>query len=86
MNLIISSESSYLKNEKEVIRAYIHIKRLVVVGTALISVVEEPDVSDIGDFVIWASKEGLEVLGGFNELRQPNHSWQVSLSSRDVGT
>lgn len=56
------------------------------VGTALVSVIEEPYVSNIGDFVVWTIEEWLEVLCGFNELRQPDHSGEIGLSSSDVGT
>ena len=56
------------------------------VGAALVSVIEQPDVSDIGDFVVCTIEEWLEVLCGFNELWQPDHSGKIRLSSSDVGT
>lgn len=56
------------------------------VGASLVPVVEEPDISNVGDFVVWASEERLKVLSGFDELRKPNHSGEVGLSSGNMGT
>jgi hypothetical protein len=53
----------------------------VVVGVAKVAVIEEPDVADIEDLVIGASEELCEVLAGLEKIRQPNHGWQVTLSS-----
>jgi len=57
-----------------------------VVGAALVPVVKEPDVSDAGDFVVWTGEEGFEVLCGFDELGQPDHSGQIGLCSSDVSS
>ena len=54
------------------------------VGRALVSVVETPNVSDVGNFVVAASEELLEVFCGLNQLGQPNQSWEISLSAWDV--
>jgi hypothetical protein len=56
------------------------------VGATLVPIVEEPDISNVGDFIVWASEERLKVLCGFNELRKPNQSGQVGCSSLDMGT
>jgi hypothetical protein len=42
------------------------------VGGALVSVVETPNVSDVGNFVVAASEELLEVFCGLNQLGQPD--------------
>jgi hypothetical protein len=54
------------------------------IGGTLISVVETPDVSDIGNFIVTASEELLEVFCGLNQLWQPDQSWEISLSAWDV--
>ena len=51
------------------------------VGVTEVAVIEEPDVADVEDFVIGASEELCEILTGLEEIRQPDHGWQVTLSS-----
>ena len=50
----------------------------------MVSVVETPYVPDIGNFVVATSEELLEVFCGLNQLWQPDQSWKVSLSARDM--
>jgi hypothetical protein len=57
----------------------------MMVGTALVSVVEQPDISNIGDLVVRVLKEWLEILCRLNKLWKPNKRGQVSLSSLNVG-
>ncbi len=54
------------------------------VGGALVSVVETPYVSDIGNFVVTSIEELLEVFCGLNQLWKPDQSWKISLSAWDV--
>lgn len=49
------------------------------VGVALVSVVQKPDVSDVDDFVVGAGEEGLEIVNILNELGQPDERRQVAL-------
>ena len=86
MNLTMSSEISYSVIKMPTICAYFHVEGGVVVGAALVPVVKEPDVSDAGDFVVWTGEEGFEVLCGFDELGQPDHSGQIGLCSSDVSS
>ena len=53
----------------------------MVIGIAKVAVIEEPDVADVEDFVIGASEELCEILTGLEEIRQPDHGWQIALSS-----
>ena len=53
----------------------------MVIRVSEVSVVEEPDVADIEDLVIRASEEFSEVLTGLEEISQPDHGRQVSVSS-----
>lgn len=41
---------------------------MVVITAALISVVEEPDISNLSDFVVWACEEFLEILCWLNQF------------------
>ena len=50
----------------------------------MVSVVETPNVSDVGNFVVAASEELLEVFCGLNQLGQPDQSWEISLSAWNV--
>jgi hypothetical protein len=43
---------------------YLKSEGVMVVGVSKVSVVQEPDIADIEDLVIWASEEMMEVLGG----------------------
>lgn len=47
----------------------VHVVRIVVVGVALIPVVQQPDVSNGCDFVVRACEEGLKILCILNQLR-----------------
>jgi hypothetical protein len=51
------------------------------VGITEVAVIEEPDVANVKNFVIRASEELCEILAGLEEIRQPDHGWQVTLSS-----
>jgi hypothetical protein len=53
----------------------------VVIRVSKVSVVEEPDVADIEDFVVGASEEFSEVLTWLEEVGKPDHGWQVTVSS-----
>ncbi len=57
----------------------LHIVRGVVIGVALVSVVQKPDVSDVCDFVVGAGEEGLEVVNILNELGQPDECRHIVL-------
>ena len=54
------------------------------VRATLISVVQQPDISNVGDLVTRILKEWLEILCRLSKLWQPNKRGQVSLSSLDV--
>lgn len=51
---------------------------VVVVGAALVPVVEEPDIADLSDLVVRAGEELVEVLSRLDEFGQPNHGGHVS--------
>ena len=53
----------------------------MVIRVSEVSVVEEPDVADIEDLVVWASEEFSEVLTGLEEISEPDHGRQVTVSS-----
>ena len=53
----------------------------MVIRVSEVSVVEEPDVADIEDLVVWASEEFSEVLTGLEEISEPDHGGQVTVSS-----
>ena len=58
----------------------------MVIGVAEVSVVEEPNVTDVEDLVVRASKELSEVLTGLEQISQPYHSRQVTVSSLEEMT
>jgi hypothetical protein len=51
------------------------------VGVTEISIVEEPDIADVEDLIVGAVEEFSEVLAGFEEISQPDHRGQVTVSS-----
>ena len=64
--------------------AYLHVVGVVVVRRTLVSVVKAPHVSDVGNFVVAAVKELLEVFCGLDEFRKPNKRWKVGLPTLNV--
>ena len=76
-----------LIHESNDISAHIfHIIGGVVIRTALISVVKEPNIAELLDLVIGVREELLEVFCRLNQLGQPNHSGQVLASSGKEST
>jgi len=51
------------------------------IGVSEISIVEEPDIADVEDLIVGAVEEFSEVLAGFQEISQPDHRGQVTVSS-----
>ena len=76
----MSADISYT-NEWQV---YIKVVGVVVVGVALVAVVEQPHVADVEDFVVGSEEELREVGARLHQLRQPNHRGQVSHSSLQI--
>ena len=56
------------------------------VGVTEVTVIEEPDIANVEDLVVGASEELGKVLAGLEQIRQPDHGWQVSLSSLEEMT
>ena len=56
------------------------------VGVSEISIVEEPDIADVEDLIVGAVEELSEVLAGFEEISQPDHRGQVTVSSLEEVT
>lgn len=56
------------------------------VGVSEISIVEEPDIADVEDLIVGAVEEFSEVLAGFEEISQPDHRGQVTVSSLEEVT
>ena len=48
---------------------------------SLVTVVEKPDVANVEDLVLAFTEESREVLCGLSDLRQPDHSWEVDLTT-----
>jgi len=48
---------------------------------SLVTVVEKPDVANVEDLVLAFTEESREVLCGFCDLGQPDHSWEVDLTT-----
>ena len=51
-----------------------------------VSIVYEPDVSNVKDFRSLHCEEFLEVLRWFNQIGEPNHGWQIGFLSLQEGT
>lgn len=51
-----------------------------------VSVVKEPDVADVEDLVVWAGEELSKVLGGLEEISQPDHGRKIAASSLEEVT
>ena len=60
---------------------YLEPEALVMIGVTKVSVVEEPDIADVEDFVVGACEELSEVLGGLEEISEPDHGGQVGASA-----
>jgi hypothetical protein len=58
----------------------------VVVRVTKVSVVKEPDVADVEDLVVWAGEELSKVLGGLEEISQPDHGRKIAASSLEEVT
>ena len=58
----------------------------MVVRVTEVSVVKKPDVADIEDLVVWAGEELGEVLGGLEEISQPDHGRKIAASSLEEVT
>ena len=52
---------------------YLHGIGWIVIGVALISVVQKPHVPVVEDFVIWTREELLEVGSRLDQFGQPDH-------------
>ena len=65
---------------------YLEAEALVMIGVTEVSVVEEPDVADVEDFVVGACEELSEVLGGLEEISEPDHGGQVGASALEEVT
>ena len=70
----------------DIVRHLIHVVGRVMVRLALVAIVEKPDVAHAEDLVFAIAKPFTEVLGWLRELWQPNHSWQVGLTTLQEGT
>lgn len=68
----------------DIIGDLIHIVRLVVIRVTLVSVIEQPDISHISDFIVSSCEEGLEVFCGFDQFREPNKCGQILLFAWNV--
>lgn len=58
----------------------------MVVRVTKVSVVKEPDVADVEDLVVWAGEELSKVLGGLEEISQPDHGRKIAASSLEEVT
>lgn len=56
------------------------------VGVSEVSIVEEPDIADVEDLIVGAVEEFSEVLAGLEEISQPDHRGQVTISSLEEVT
>ena len=67
---------------------YTYLKRewLVVIRITEVTIIQEPDVANIEDLVVGAIEERLKVLCGLQEIWEPDHGWEVSLSSLEEST
>lgn len=68
----------------DIVRDLLHVVRVVVVRVSLVTVVEEPNVSDFSNFVVLSIEEGLEVLSRLDQLGKPNQSGEILLLSLQV--
>ena len=46
-----------------------------------VTVVEEPHVADVENFVVRTIEETIEILCWLQEVREPNQSWEICPSS-----
>jgi hypothetical protein len=58
----------------------------MMIGFAHVSVIHEPDVSNIKDFIPLLCEEFLEVSRWFNQIGEPDHGWQIGFLSLQEGT
>jgi hypothetical protein len=62
-------------------RAYLEAEALVMIGVTEVSVVEQPDIAHVEHFVVGACEELSEVLGGLEEISEPDHGGQICASA-----
>ena len=60
---------------------YIHVEARVMVRESHVSDVQEPDVTHVQNLVVSSLEEFLKVFRRLEQLTEPNHGWQVILSS-----
>jgi hypothetical protein len=60
---------------------YLHSEAGMVVRMSHVSVVKKPHVSDIEHFISFHLKELFEVFRWLHKIAEPDHSWQIGLSS-----
>ena len=63
---------------------YSHIITWMVVRDALIADVQEPNVSYVQNLVVRSVEEFCKVFCRLKQLTEPNHCWQVWLSSLEI--
>ena len=67
-------------------RAYLEAEALVMIGVTEVSVVEQPDIAHVEHFVVGAGEELSEVLGGLEEISEPDHGGQIRASALEEVT
>jgi hypothetical protein len=60
---------------------YLKSEGVVVIRVSKVSIVEEPHVSDISDLVVFSAEELGKVLCWFEDISQPDQSWEIWASS-----
>ena len=53
----------------------------MMIGVSKVSVINEPNISDIENLVVSLGEESFKVLRLFNQITEPNHGWKICLSS-----
>jgi len=87
----MTSESGHSKlllvhKSNNVIRDVCHVEALVMIRVAHISVVEEPDISHVKDFIALHGEELLKVFNWLDQVREPNQSWKILSFALKQGT
>jgi hypothetical protein len=52
-----------------------------VIRTTLVSVIQQPDVSETSNLVVWQVEESLKVFSLFSNLWKPNHRWHIRIAA-----
>ena len=71
----------FIHEPHDIVRHLFQTVRRMMIGSALVSIIEEPDISQVFDSAVSTIKERGEVRCWLDKLWKPDHRWQVWIAS-----